>query len=37
MWRIWFSRCCTHLDIGDEELEAAIEAATKLTVGAVER
>ncbi|MGH3148964.1 MAG: threonine aldolase family protein [Rubrobacter sp.] len=32
-----FVRLCTHLDIGDEEIEAAVEAAARITAGAVER
>ncbi len=29
------SKCCTHLDIGDEEIEVAVEAAAR--IGALER
>jgi threonine aldolase len=29
--RAGFVRLCTHLDIGDEEIEAAIEAAARIT------
>jgi hypothetical protein len=29
------SECCTHLDIGVEEIEVAVEAATR--IGALER
>ena len=32
-----FSKGCTHLDVGDEEIEAAVEAAAKITTGAIER
>jgi threonine aldolase len=32
-----FVRLCTHLDVGDEEIEAAVEAAARITAGAVER
>ena len=28
---IRFAECGTHLDVGDEEIEAAIEAAAKIT------
>ncbi len=31
-----FARLCTHLDVGDEEIEAAVEVATRITAGAVE-
>ncbi len=27
----WFSDCYTHLDVGDEEIEAAVEAAARLS------
>jgi threonine aldolase len=30
-------RLCTHLDVGDEEVEAAIEAASRITADALER
>jgi threonine aldolase len=30
-------RFCTHLDVGDEEVEAAIEAASRITADALER
>jgi threonine aldolase len=30
-------RFCTHLDIGDEEVEAAIEAAARITADAVQQ
>jgi hypothetical protein len=30
------SKCCTHLDVGDGEIETAIEAAARLTADAVE-
>jgi hypothetical protein len=30
-------RFCTHLDVGDEEMEAAIEAAAGITADALER
>ena len=36
MWPILFSDCCTHLDVGDEEIEAAVEAAAGITTGAVD-
>jgi threonine aldolase len=26
-----FARLCTHLDIGDEDIEAAVEAASRIT------
>jgi threonine aldolase len=29
-----FARLCTHLDVGDREIEAAIEAATRVFAGA---
>jgi len=32
-----FARLCTHLDIGDEEIEMAVEAAARITASAVER
>jgi threonine aldolase len=32
-----FARLCTHLDVGDEEIEAAVEAAAKITTGVLER
>jgi threonine aldolase len=32
-----FARLCTHLDVGDEEIEKAIEAAARITASAVER
>jgi threonine aldolase len=32
-----FARLCTHLDIGDKEIETAIRAAARITAGAVER
>ncbi|MDQ4128862.1 MAG: hypothetical protein M3151_13100 [Actinomycetota bacterium] len=31
------SRCCTHLDVGDEEIEAAVEVAATLSATAPER
>jgi hypothetical protein len=31
------SKCCTHLDIGDEETEAAIEVAAGITADALQR
>ena len=34
MRRIRFSHCCTHLDVGDEEVEAAVEVAARITAGA---
>jgi threonine aldolase len=30
-----FARLCTHLDIGDEEIEAAVEAASRITADAL--
>jgi hypothetical protein len=32
-----FSKRCTHLDVGDEEIEAVVEAAARITTGAVDR
>ena len=32
-----FVRLCTHLDVGDDEIEAAVEAAARITASAVER
>ena len=32
-----FARLCTHLDIGDEEIETAVEAAARITSSAIER
>jgi len=32
-----FARLCTHLDIGDEEIEAAVEAASRITADALRR
>jgi threonine aldolase len=32
-----FVRLCTHLDVGDEEIEAAIEIAAGITADALER
>ncbi len=32
-----FARLCTHLDVGDEEIEAAVEAAARLSATALER
>jgi threonine aldolase len=32
-----FVRLCTHLDVADEEIEAAVEAAARITASAVER
>jgi threonine aldolase len=32
-----FVRLCTHLDVGDEEIETAIEAATRIVAGAARR
>ena len=32
-----FSKCCTHLDVGDEEIEATVAAAARITTGAIER
>jgi threonine aldolase len=32
-----FVRLCTHLDVGDEEMETAIEAATRIVAGAARR
>ncbi len=32
-----FARLCTHLDVGDEEIDTAVEAAARITAGAVER
>jgi hypothetical protein len=34
---IWFSKYCTHLDAGDEEIDAAIDVATRITAGTLER
>ena len=31
MWRIRFARCCTHLDVGDADIDAAVEAAARIT------
>ena len=31
---IRFSVCCTHLDVGDEEVEAAVEVAARITASA---
>jgi threonine aldolase len=30
-------RLCTHLDVGDEEIEAAVDAAARITADALER
>jgi hypothetical protein len=30
-------RFCTHLDVGDGEVEAAVEAAARITADALER
>jgi hypothetical protein len=30
------SKRCTHLDVGDEEIEAAVEAAARITADALE-
>ena len=32
-----YIRLCTHLDAGDEEIEAAIQAAARITAGAIRR
>ena len=32
-----FARLCTHLDVGDEEIETAVEAAARITASTVER
>jgi threonine aldolase len=32
-----FARLCTHLDVGDEEIEAAVEAAARITASTIER
>jgi len=32
-----FARLCTHLDVGDKEIEAAVEAAARITATAIER
>jgi threonine aldolase len=32
-----YVRLCTHLDAGNEEIEAAIQAATRITAGAIQR
>jgi len=32
-----YIRLCTHLDVGDEEIETAVEAAARITARAVER
>ena len=32
-----FARLCTHLDIGDEEIEAAVQAASRITADALGR
>jgi len=32
-----YVRLCTHLDAGDEEIEAAIQAAARITAGAIRR
>ncbi|MDP9409790.1 MAG: low-specificity L-threonine aldolase [Actinomycetota bacterium] len=32
-----FARLCTHLDVGDEEIEAAVEVAARLSATALER
>ena len=32
-----FARLCTHLDVGDEEIEAAVEAASRITADALRR
>jgi hypothetical protein len=34
---IRFAKCYTHLDVGDEEIETAIEAATRIIATTVER
>jgi hypothetical protein len=37
MWDIWFAERGTHLDVGDREIEAAIEVAAGITADALER
>jgi threonine aldolase len=32
-----YIRLCTHLDVGDEEIEAAVDAASRITADALER
>jgi threonine aldolase len=32
-----FARLCTHLDVGDEEIETAVEAAARITSSTIER
>ncbi len=32
-----YVRLCTHLDVGDEEIEAAIQAAARITAGTIRR
>ena len=32
-----YARLCTHLDVGEREIEVAIRAAARITVGAIER
>lgn len=32
-----FSECCIHLDVEDEEIEAALEVAARITAGTLER
>ena len=37
MGNFWFSKSCTHLDVGDVEIEAAIEAASRITSDTLQR
>jgi hypothetical protein len=37
MRSIRFAKSCTHLDAGDEDIEAAIQAAARITAGAIRR
>jgi hypothetical protein len=36
MRSIRFAKCCTHLDVADREVEAAIEVAVSLSAGTLD-
>ena len=37
MWGFRFAERCTHLDVGDEEIEAAVEVAARITADVLDR
>ena len=34
---IRFARCCTHLDVGEREIEIAIRVAARIAANVIER